>query len=185
MKHVKYITGNEKKLQNAKAFLENYGIIPEMQKLDLVEIQADSAIEVALRKARDAYDIVKAPLFINDASWHILALNGFPGPYMKNVISWFTSEDLLALLDNKEDRTIILRDTIVYKDGNAEKVFTNDVIGQILTSPTEGNGPFITQLVSFEVSGRSLAEMNTLGFSDREKVLWQEFAEWVNSSQPA
>lgn len=181
MKHITYITGNEKKVQNAAAFLADYDIVPDMKKIELTEIQADDAIEVAVKKAHDAFAEIGEPLFINDASWHISALNGFPGPYMRYVIGWFGADDLLALMANKEDRTIILRDTIVYKDKDVEKIFTNDVKGIILNSPTEGNGPFITKLVSFEDDGRSLAEMNTVGYSDREKPLWQEFANWINS----
>lgn len=182
MKIVKYITGNERKLENAKAFLEQYNILPEMQKVDMAEVQADNAADVALRKARDAYDIVQGPLFINDASWHIPALNGFPGPYMRYIVQWFTIEDLLALMKNKQDRTIILRDTIVYKDGDTEKVFTNDVKGTILETPyAGGDGPFVTKIVSLDPSGKSIAEMNVVGYSEQEQVLWREFAEWLNS----
>lgn len=122
MKDIIYITGNEKKLQNAAAFLSKYDLSLTNQKVDVQEIQADNAVDVAIKKARDAFEIVDEPLFINDASWHIPALNGFPGPYMRYVIGWFNSDDLLALMANKQDRTIILRDTIVYKDASQEKV---------------------------------------------------------------
>lgn len=182
MKHITYITGNQEKVQNATAFLADYGIIPDVQKISLAEIQAEDGIEVAVQKARDAFDIIQKPLFINDASWLIPALNGFPGPYMRYIVEWFGANDLLALMDGKENRTIILRDTIVYKDENIEKVFTNDVQGVILEAPTEGKGPFIVKLVSFENDGRSLAEMKTVGYSDREKPLWRDFANWVNDS---
>jgi non-canonical purine NTP pyrophosphatase (RdgB/HAM1 family) len=182
MKDIVYITGNQKKLENATTFLGKYDLSLTNQQVDVQEIQADNAVDVAIRKARDAFAIVNEPLFINDASWHIPALNGFPGPYMRYIVDWFNSDDLLALMINKEDRTIILRDTIVYKDATQEKVFTNDVTGTILMKPTEGdNGPFITKLISFEEDMRSLAQMNTVGFDDREAILWDEFGSWLQA----
>lgn len=179
MKTVRYITGNQKKLDNANAFFADYGITAESQKVEVAEIQSEDAVQIAVQKARDAYEKIGEPLFVNDASWHIAALNGFPGPYMRYVMDWFTADDILKLLEGKADRSIILRDTIVYKDATTEKVFTNDVHGVILEAPTEGNGPFITKLVSFEESGQSIAEANIVGYSDKEKPLWQEFAQWL------
>ncbi|HOR23542.1 MAG TPA: non-canonical purine NTP pyrophosphatase [Candidatus Saccharibacteria bacterium] len=184
MKKIFYITGNEHKFRNASTFLQKSGIKAEQKKLKLTEIQAEDAVSVALKKARDAYEIVNEPLFINDASWHIPALNGFPGPYMHNIVNWFDSDDLLNLMAPKKDRTIILKDTIIYKDRNHEKVFTNNIVGCILKHPTEGDGPFVRKIVSLEKGGKSLAETNTIGFSDRERVLWDEFALWVKRNLP-
>lgn len=184
MKKVLYITGNQKKLENAAAFLADYDIAPESQKVDSQEIQSEDAVAIAIQKARDAYEQLKQPLFVNDASWHIKALNGFPGPYMRNMVEWLTTEDLLKLMEGKADRSIVLRDTIVYKDGETEKVFTNDVHGVLLEAPVgDGGGPFVTKLISFDESGKSLAEVNTVGYSEKEKPLWQEFATWLQSSQ--
>lgn len=182
MKELIYITGNENKLKNASAFLSKYGLTVTGQKVDTREIQSDKVADIAINKARDAYDMVGGQLFINDASWHIPSLNGFPGPYMRYIVNWFNTEDLLALMSNKTDRTIILRDTIAYKDARQEKVFTNDVFGTILSSPTEGgDGPFITNLVTFEEDGRSLAQVKSVGFSAREAKLWDEFGSWIQS----
>ena len=183
MKKVLYITGNEQKLSNAKSFLAEYDIAPESQRVDLKEIQSSDAVAIAVQKAKDAYAELDEPLFVNDASWHIPALNGFPGPYMRYVVDWFNIEDILKLMEGKKDRSIILRDTIVYKDGEVEKVFTNDVHGVILETPTEGgHGPFVTKIISLEDSGKSIAEANIVGYSEKEKPLWQEFAEWLKST---
>ena len=183
MKNVLYITGNQKKLDNAKAFLAEYDIIPMSTKVDSQEIQSSDAVAIAVQKARDAYELLGEPLFVNDASWHIPALNGFPGPYMRYVVDWFTTEDILKLMEGKEDRSIILRDTIVYKDGEIEKIFTNDVHGILLTRPAgEGGGPFVTKIISFEDSGESIAQANIVGYSEKEKPLWQEFAKWLKEA---
>jgi len=179
MKKVLYITGNQKKLDNAKAFLAEYNIEPESQKVESDEIQSSDAVAIAVQKARGAYAQLQQPLFVNDASWHIPALNGFPGPYMRYVVDWFNTEDLLKLMEGKTDRTIILKDTIVFKDGDTEKIFTNDVHGVLLDVPAgEGDGPFVTKLISFDDQGLSIAEAKVVGYSEKEKPLWQAFAEW-------
>lgn len=182
MKKVLYITGNQNKLENAKAFLADYEIIPESRKVELQEIQSNDAVAIAVQKARDAFALLGEPVLVNDASWHIPALNGFPGPYMRYVVDWFTTDDLLKLMDGKDDRTIILRDTIVYKDGENEKIFTNDIHGTLLDAPKgDGGGPFVTKIISLEDSGRSIAEAKIVGYSEKEKPLWQEFAQWFKS----
>lgn len=181
MKSVYYITGNANKFNNAVAFMNGRDLELIQQKLSLDEIQSSSAEDIAVKKAHDAYAQIQKPLFINDASWHIPALGGFPGPYMRYVLDWFKIEDILALMKDKEDRTIFLRDTIVYKDGEVEKVFTKDVYGKLLLEPTEGDGPFITKLISFMEDGKSLAETSTPGFTERETPLWTEFADYVES----
>jgi XTP/dITP diphosphohydrolase len=179
MKTVTYITGNPKKYANAVSFFKSYPIELLQQKIDLDEIQSNRAEEIAIKKARDAFLSVGEPLFINDASWHIPALNGFPGPYMRYMLDWFTIDDFLRLMEVKEDRTIILRDTIVYKDESTEKVFTNDVRGRLLTSATAGDGPYITKLITFNEDETSLAESPSVGFTEPEMKLWEEFAEWL------
>lgn len=175
-----YITGNQGKYENAKQFLEKYRVNVLQQKLSLDEIQSNDSVAIAVRKAQDAYRQLGKPLFVNDASWIIPSLGGFPGPYMRYIVEWFTIEDILALMEHKQDRTIILRDTIVYTDGSQEKIFTHDTIGSILKEPKgEPRGPFITQLVTLRKDGKSLAEDTTTGFSTQEAILWDEFGEWL------
>ncbi len=180
MRKVTYITGNPKKFANAALFLKDYPIELSQQKIDLDEIQSSEAEDIAIKKARDAYAVVKQPLFINDASWHIPALNGFPGPYMRYMLDWFTVDDFLRLMADKDDRTIILRDTIVYKDEDIEKVFSRDVSGRLLAAPTSGDGPYITKLISFGDDGKSLAQTPSTGFTEPERRLWGEFADWLS-----
>lgn len=182
MRTVTYITGNASKHANAKAFLEKYNVDVAQQKLFLDEIQAEDAVAIAVRKARDAYAELGTPLFVNDASWLIPALGGFPGPYMRYMVEWFTMDDLLTLMQTKADRTVILRDTIVYIDEQGEKVFTHDTPGKILEAPAgEPRGPFVTQLFSLRADGKSIAEDETVGFSESEAELWNEFGAWLTN----
>ena len=184
MKKVHYVTGNPSKIANAQAFLAQYDIEVEQLTATVNEIQAEHGVDVAIQKARDAYAQTGVALFINDAEWIIPALGGFPGPYMKYVAQWLTLDDFIRLTAPLHDRTIILRDTIVYVDEQGEKVFTNDVKGSILTEPKgEPRGPFVTQLVSLRADGMSLAQDTSIGFSQDEATLWHEFGQWLSRTK--
>lgn len=182
MKDLHYISGNNDKFRNASKFMADFGITLHQDVLGLDEIQADSSQDIVIKKSTQAFAIVKQPLFVNDASWHIPALGGFPGPFMKYMVKWLTEGDILKLMKGKTDRTIILSDTIGYTDGNIQKVFNRQVKGMLLEQPEgEPNGPFITRLISFTDDGRSLASVRSEGFTERELPLWHEFAEWVKT----
>jgi XTP/dITP diphosphohydrolase len=180
---VTYITGNASKFHNADAFFKGHKLNIAQAKLKLNEIQANTGEDVALHKARDAFKLIHQPIFVNDASWNIPALNGFPGPYMKYIVSWFSASDILQLMHDKADRTIILRDIIVYTDGTNEKIFTNEVRGIILEKPdhTTYDRAFIDKLVSLSDDGRSIASHNTAHgtFTQNELPLWDEFVTWL------
>ena len=45
------------------------------------EIQGEPE-EIAVEKAKHAYNLVKSPLVVEDTSLGFTALNGLPGPYM-------------------------------------------------------------------------------------------------------
>lgn len=183
IKKVTYITGNQKKFANAQAFLGEVGIEAIQKTVKIEEIQSNSAIDIAIRKAEDAFKVVGEPLFVNDASWIIPSLGGFPGPYMRYIVEWLSLDDILVLMKNKANRQIILRDTIVYVDKNGQKVFSHDSVGEILEEPQgEPRGPFITQIISLRGDGTSIAEDDYVGFSSEEAKLWREFSDWLKSS---
>ena len=81
--NISYVTGNKNKYENAKKFFEQYNIDVTQQSLSVPETQGSDSIEIATKKAEEAWKQLGKPLFINDATWIIPALKGFPGPYMK------------------------------------------------------------------------------------------------------
>jgi len=177
-----YVTGNESKFDQAKAFFSPRGIGLVQANLDTYEIQGSDALSIAQSKARQAWDQLHEPLFINDACWIIPALGGFPGPYMKYINQWFQPEDFLNLMRGKADRTIILRDVIVYADANGAQTFTNDHKGTILEAvfPGEYRNPSDV-VVSLSASGRSLAQELAAGssFLEGEDTVWKSFLSWL------
>jgi len=184
METLHYITGNQSKFNNAQAFFTPRGITLVQKKLDIYEIQELDTIAIAKSKARQAWEQLKKPLFINDACWIIPALNGFPGPYMKYINTWFTPQDFINLMKDKTNRTIILRDTIIYIDERGSEIFTNDHIGTVLKSSYIGKYKNPSDaVISLSKSGKSLAEeiADRSFFLEGEDVVWNKFINWLQT----
>lgn len=186
METLHYVTGNESKFKNAQAFFADSGITLAQTKLDTYEIQGADALAIAQSKAKQAWEQLHKPLFINDACWLIPALGDFPGPYMKYINGWFKPEDFINLMQGKDDRTIILRDTIIYMDENGPRIFTNDHKGRILESvfPGEYRNPSDV-VISLSASGKPLAEelADRSFFLEGEDVIWNNFIDWLKTEK--
>lgn len=177
MKEIMFVTGNTRKLGEAKSSCDLFEISVIQQPLSIDEIQSYNPSLIALQKAADAYQELKKPLVVNDAYWTIPALNGFPGGYIKDIAEWFTSTDFLALLHGKTDRSVIITECVVYQDEKGIKVFTKEFSGEI-AKEARGNGNSIEQVAVF--NGMTLAEHHDQDqFSEKpEDQLWYEFAQW-------
>ena len=103
-KLITFATGNSHKLEEAKSVLKGYGIVVEPLQIDIDEIQHHDPLKITEAKVKSAYEKAGQPVVVNDSSWEIPALGGFPGGYMKDVVGWFTAEDFLALMKDKNDR---------------------------------------------------------------------------------
>lgn len=179
MKIIHYITENSHKFETVKSFFERQGIEINQKVLPIYEIQNKDGIEIAISKAKQAWDIIKEPLFVNDAFWIIPSLKGFPGPYMKYINDWFEPDDFLKLMNSKADRTIILRDTVVYIDENGQNIFTNDYYGEILENKYEGEYKYpLDAVVSLSKNKKSIAEENGVHKFSTEGS-WADFAKWL------
>ena len=185
-KKIAFITGNPHKLEEAKSVLKDYDITIESLQFDIDEIQHYNPLEITKAKARAAYEKAGYPIVVNDSSWEIPALGGFPGGYMKDVANWFTAEDFLALMKDKNDRRIILHDVVAYFDGEQLKLFISDQTGVFINEP-RGEGMSMNQVVSMEDSGgltiaeefalrRNGTEINPCHFQH-----WQKFGEWFTA----
>lgn len=187
METLLFVTGNPKKFEDANYLMKSFEIHLEQVALDISEIQSDSAEEITHDKAKKAFEILKKPLFVNDSSWLIPALNGFPGPYMKYINQWFTSQDFINLMAGHDNREIILRDLIVYIDDATTKVFNNDAHGKILKEIRGSYGRPSDSVISLSTSGLSLVEEAEKGsfLLEPEKKLWEEFASWLRKRKAA
>ena len=129
MKSVIFATSSNGKVISLQRHLDQAGlaITVEQQKLDLIEPQADTAEEIALVKARQAYQQLGKAVLVDDSSFHITALNGFPGPYIKPMLTMIGVEGILQLMEGRNDRSASFISSLVYiSDTGEEYVFNED-----------------------------------------------------------
>ena len=151
--------------------------------LDLIEMQSDDIGEIALAKAKQAFSIIKRPLFVNDAGWYITALRGFPGPFMKYMNQWLSAEDILALMVNHENREVIFKEVICYIDENHVKTFANEVKGHVLTRNTAPTEVFSRSIFSLSATRKSIAECWESGIPSVDDYgIWESFASWYSDA---
>jgi XTP/dITP diphosphohydrolase len=178
-----FISSNKNKIARAELFLSPFNISFTPKDLELVEIQSHSIEEIAIDKAKNAFDILKQPLFVNDHGWFITALNGFPGAYMKYVNEWFTPQDFLNLMRGKKNREMIFTETICFTDGTTTKTFSETKIGHVLYKSKGKNIPWMT-VSSFSDDDTSIAEkLATSPSAINTSKIYEEFAKWYLESQ--
>ena len=175
-----YVTGNAEKFRQAQTTCQEFDIQLEQDRMEAVEIQAESGAPIALDKATKAFVHFQKPVVISDDSWSIPALKGFPGPYMSWVNDWFTIEDWLNLTRPLKDRRIILTQFVVYQDADTQKIFYKTLEGVLLTEPRGKTVYPHSLLVSFDGGKTTNAEFHARGESATAHLpnVWRDFAEW-------
>ena len=97
-----FITGNQNK---ANYLALTLGVQVEHRKLDLDEIQSVDPQVVIEHKVRQAYDIVKCPVLVEDTSLSFNALDRLPGTFIKHFVEAKTGlENLCRMLDGLGDQ---------------------------------------------------------------------------------
>lgn len=137
MKKVTFLTGNQHK---ADYFSRQMGVPIPHQKIELEEIQSLDLHEIVKHKLLQAFEVVKAPVLVEDVSLEYTALNGLPGPFIR----WFTDvgspEACCRMLDGYSDRSATIYCTFGYYDGKRMEFFDSSMPGKISEKPAGENG---------------------------------------------
>lgn len=177
-----YATGNKLKFKLAESVAKDFGVDLIQKELAIDEIQGEDIEKIARDKSAKAFSLLASPVVTSDDSWSIPALNGFPGPYMKSLNSWLSTDDFLRLFSGLKNREVILTQIIVYQDKEGQKVLSRQTKGRLLNEarghlPNSPNQEIITLDGD---NGKSIAEV----FNDDnlENVagtkVWPDFFEW-------
>lgn len=123
MMSVNFVTTNKGKIATLQRYFDTLGIkVPINQcEIDIIEPQADTATEVAKAKAQTAFEILHQPVLVDDSSFHIAALGGFPGPYIKFMLSTIGIEGIMNFMEGKSDRSAYFLSSLVYIDADGNK----------------------------------------------------------------
>ncbi|EPQ31962.1 uncharacterized protein PFL1_00161 [Pseudozyma flocculosa PF-1] len=172
-----FVTGNANKLREVKEILASSPDFPfdlTNQDLDLPEIQGTTQ-EVARAKCSAAAAALNGPCITEDTALCFAALNGLPGPYIKDFMKGVGHAGLNSMLDGFSDRTAHALCTFAYCRGPGQEVllFEGSTEGTIV--PARGDKKFgWDPILEVKGTGLTYAEMestqkNTL--SHRYKAL--------------
>ena len=137
MKTITYVTGNWAKIASAKQILEPLGYEIDNIKMETPEIQANDVSEVAKYSAKWAANELNKAVIKNDTGFFINKYNGFPGAYMRYMDDTLQIDGLLKLMEDVEDRSCYLKESIAYcEPGKEPVVFEGITEGTIALEPT-------------------------------------------------
>jgi len=177
-----FVSGNASKLRDLQAVCKPFGIEVEQLDLPVEEVQSFDTEKIALHKAKQAYKLAGRPVLVQDTSWNILALHGFPGAFMRYIAEWLKAEDFLTLMAGKTDRTIVRTHIVAYFDGKRSKLFSKNFTGTLAEEP-RGKGYSIDQLVITAGETRTNAEIREQEGKSSippEESAWHDFAKWYH-----
>lgn len=137
MNNLSYITSNSHKAQHMGRLI---GQSIQPISINIPEIQSLDLDEVILYKTRTAFEMIKKPLFIDDVSLIITAMNRLPGPFIKFFIQELGAEKICQIVNLFDSRKAIAQSIIGYHDGTSMHFFKGEVIGKIADSPSGTRG---------------------------------------------
>lgn len=121
---VSFATTNPIKVDSVVRVLQGRGIEVEVVKLDVPEIQAETALLVAAEKAREAFRQLAAPVLVNDFAIHFDALGGFPGTFVKQATRQLGLEGYFRLLKTEAghlSHDCTMMTALAYMDAQLDK----------------------------------------------------------------
>lgn len=144
-REINFATGNSGKIATLTSHFMIHGLAMKItpQSLELIEPQASTATEVAIVKARQAYDQLQKPVLVDDSSFHIEVLGGFPGPYVKYMLETVGVEGIVKFMEGKTDRRAYFMSSLVFmdKNGNPHVFEGKDAVGAIVETVDDVDHP--------------------------------------------
>ena len=95
-----YVTSNPGKFAEAKLVLSPFN--PKQIDFDIPEIQGTSE-EIIYQKAKSVEQFLDKPFIVEDVAFSMEALNGFPGPYIKDFLYSVNDTGLFDLASKFEN----------------------------------------------------------------------------------
>ncbi len=126
------VTGNAMKYKELSHKLSDF-FDCEQVVYDEPEIQG-KPIDILKHKLKRAHDVFKQPVLVDDVSVSMSALNGFPGPYMKDFFTYITPYDFgIKFAETDMSGTCLLG----FTDGEKEIIAEGSMEGTIVVPKEE------------------------------------------------
>jgi inosine triphosphate pyrophosphatase len=133
-----FITGNQHKADFLAKWL---GQPVKHYKLDLDELQSLDLHAIVEHKARQAYDTLKKPVLVEDASLTFAAMGRLPGTFIKWFIEEIGYDGLLRLAQSLPGQEAYGKVCYGFYDGKELQLFDGEMRGHI-ASEARGTGGF-------------------------------------------
>lgn len=154
-----FITGNQNKADYLSQML---GIQLEHHKVDLDEIQSTSLDEIVTHKVKQAYELVKKPVLVEDVALSFEALGGLPGPFVKFFVDAEDGlEKMCRMCDGLQNRNARAECVFGYYDGERLELLRGGLGGVVADHPRGDGGYGWDRIFCPEgYDGRTRAELN-------------------------
>ena len=151
-----FVTSNQNKWREAERIL---GRALERAELDLDELQAESVRDVALAKAKAAYQKLARPVIVEDAGIELIGLGGFPGPFIKFWEKLGGLESICRAADGLSDRRVRAVCALAFCNDYGSYVVIGSVDGVVSVHPRGHNGFGWDAIFVPQGEGRTFGEM--------------------------
>jgi XTP/dITP diphosphohydrolase len=190
VKKIYFVTTNTGKVASLMQRIEPDKFEIVARPVNIPEIQADFAKDIVYEKAKVAYSILKKPLLVHDSSFHIPALNNFPGVYAKYMNETIGIDGILKLMRRVDDRSCYFQGALAFADKNEIRVFASKTrMGTIATKVHTFDHPrawsalwkiYIPFGCTKTMSAFSDEELQVVR-NKKRKNEFQKFAQWINA----
>ena len=156
---IAFATGNNGKITEAKKIFECFKVHIIQKDIKLIEPRSDSLEKIAIEKAKQACEILKMPVIVEDSGLFIKSLNNFPGTYSHLIYDKISDVGILKLMDNIKDRSATFNAVVAFASPKRKPItFTGEQKGTI----------------SFEVKGSGGFGFDPIFIPENEKQTWAE-----------
>lgn len=134
-----FVTGNRHKYNEISAILKDAGIKLYMKELPIEEPDLSRIEDIAVHKARQAFEKTGKQVITEDTGVYFTAYNNFPGHLAKRIYQGIGLKGLITLIKTAKHKRAYFKTVICYKDKKEEKIFSGTMEGTLLTKPREPN----------------------------------------------
>lgn len=153
-----FVTSNEGKRREAEAVL---GLELSHEGLDLPEPQTLDVQAVVRSKAAAAFDLIDAPVLVEDTALELLGLGGFPGPLIRWLLASVGPDGICRIAHAFGDPRAVVRCVTCATDGNQTVIGEGVVLGTIAREPRGAGGfGWDSAFIPDDGGGRTYGEMD-------------------------
>lgn len=135
MLEVRFLSGNEFKIQEASLILASAGVsvVPVNAKVE--ELQTEDTSRLVKDKAIKAFAKIGRPLFVEHTGLYIDYMNGLPGGLTQIFWDTLQAEKFTQLFGKDGENSLIVKTVIGFVDGKKFHLFEGSVKGHVPPEP--------------------------------------------------